>query len=190
MYKFISFFKKYWIFIFISLAGILYVASLLIKTPEEDKTSAIDKTASFESLTPGISNKGDVNTLLGKPLSSTTSGLFETSEYKSSVEMVPNVGYFINDKLSLLKRVVPAKEDEKSSSIISIYGTATNILFSKTANSTFDLYVYPSNGIAYLGHSDGTLLEVWYFQPTTIKDFIEKYGQDYSTNKPVDNTLY
>jgi len=54
------------------------------------------------------------------------------------------------------------------------------VLYSQAPNASFDLFVYPANGIAYLGHSDGTILEIWYFPPVeNIDMFIENYGQGY-----------
>lgn len=169
----------------IVLAAILYIVNLFLKgsslTPIPTPTS-ITQRASYKDIVPGLSSEADLKKSLGTPLKTTTSELGIIDEYKSTSELRHHIATIKNEKVVFFKEIVSAKDETTSTNVTNIYGVAPNILYSKSPNSTFNLYVYPSNGIAYLGHSDGTLLEIWYFEPTTIDNFINLWGKDYLTS--------
>lgn len=159
--------------------------ALLTKTQKVSPSpTPAPQRATFRDITPGISNEADLSKMLGTPLKSTTNNGITTDEYKSTSPVRNSIGIIENGKVSLIRQIVGSSENITADSITNIYGKAPEILYNKAPNSVFRLYVYPSNGIAYLGHSDGTLLEIWYFVPTTIEDFISKWGQNYQTNQP------
>jgi hypothetical protein len=187
MKKILLIIKKYWFLPLISLAAIAYIANLLIKssTPANPLTPSSQE-ASFGSITPGIATQNDVNKILGMPLKTTQQQGQTINEYKSSVNLLPHTAYFTNNTLTVFKEIVSSVDKKDSSSITNIYGVAPNVLYSKSPNSSFNLYVYPSNGLAYIGHVDGTLLETWYFQPTTIENFMSKLAPDYLLSPPTE----
>lgn len=170
---------------FAVLAAVLYVAKLII-VPTQTKISSSptpsSQVASFRSITPGVSTETDLKTLLGTPIKTTVDKNQNIDEFKSTSELRRHIAIVQSGKVIFFKEIVSAYDKTTAKDIINIYSVAPNILFNKLPNSTFNLYVYPSNGIAYIGHIDGTLLEIWYFQPTTIDDFTSKWGQDYSTS--------
>lgn len=184
MNKFKAFVKKYfWVFVLIIVVfSIVGDAYLQRKDGQAQPTpTPIAQKASYKSITPGVSTESDLTKLLGTPLKTTINGAEKTDEYKSTSELRRHVAIVQGEKVVFIKEIVSAHDTTKASDIISIYGASSNTLYTKYPNSTFNLYVYPSNGISYLGHKDGTLLEIWYFQPTTITSFLSTWGTDYST---------
>jgi hypothetical protein len=184
MRKIFEFIKKYWLVIMVVLAAILYVINFFLKgqAPTIAPTpTQVAQTASYNNIFPGVSTESDLNKSLGAPLKTTISGNIKTDEYKSTSELRHHIAIIQGEKVSFIKEIVSAHDTTTATSITNIYGKAPKILYGKSSNSTFNLYIYPSNGIAYLGHADGTLLEIWYFQPTSFEDFVSKWGQDYST---------
>lgn len=185
MQKIISFIKKYWILLFTVLAAVLYIAKLII-VPAQTKVSPSptpsDQVASYKSIVPGVSTEADLKTLLGTPVKTTIDKNQSTDEFKSTSELRRHIATIQNGKVTFFKEIVSSNDKTTANDIINIYGSATDVLYSKLPNSVFKLYVYPQNGIAYIGASDGTLLEIWYFKPIDISNFISQWGQEYSTS--------
>lgn len=146
---------------------------------EKVDPSPFNKIASFDEIIPGKTSIEKINELLGKPLDSTKSGDLDVFNYKSENQYRTHKVYSKDGLTELIIEEI-VNENKTANDVRKIYGIAPEILYEKTLTSVFNLYVYPSNGIAYLGHEDGGVLEIWYFVPTTIEDFITKWGSDYS----------
>lgn len=142
-------------------------------------STPVNKIADFNEIIPGKTSLERINELLGKPLNSTVSGELNVSSYKST-NQYRNHKVYSKDGLAELVVEEIINGSKTANDIRKIYGIAPEMLYEKTLSSVFNLYIYPSNGIAYLGHEDGGILEIWYFVPTTIDDFITKWGSDYS----------
>lgn len=142
-------------------------------------STPVNKIADFNEIIPGKTSLERINELLGKPLNSTISGELNVSSYKST-NQYRNHKVYSKEGLAELVVEEVINGSKTSNDIRKIYGIAPEMLYEKTLSSVFNLYIYPSNGIAYLGHEDGGILEIWYFVPTTIDDFITKWGSDYS----------
>ena len=186
MRKLFDFIKRHsWIWVLI-IVLIAVIGDSLLSSQQKTSPSPtpIPQKATFKDVVPGISNESDLNKVLGTPIKSTTNNGVTTDEYKSASPVRKSIGIIENGKVSLIKQIIGSSENITADSVTNIYGKAPEILYSKAPNSVFRLYVYPSNGIAYLGHSDGTLLEIWYFVPTSIENFMTQWGQDYQTTQP------
>lgn len=174
------------------LAVVLYIINSLLKPPATINPSPtpVNKVATFGTIIPGASTEKDVSSVWGRPISTNEEGSQKTSEYKSTNQYRFNQAIFTNGTANLIKEIINSNDNKDASSITSVYGTAQDILYEKLPSSVFSLYVYPQNGIAYLGASDGTLKEIWYFQPTTIDRFIADWGQNFSKTKVEDTNTY
>jgi outer membrane protein assembly factor BamE (lipoprotein component of BamABCDE complex) len=183
--------KKYWFIPLVSIAAIVYLASILIKSPPPTiSPTPVTKTATFDSLTPGISTQDQVNTDLGKPVNTKTTDGQTVFDYKSTSQNRFHQVTFTNGVATLIKEVVTSTDNIKSDFVTNNYGVAPYMFYNNNANNAFNLYIYPSNGIAYLGHTDGTILEIWYFQPTTIDDFTKNWGTGFSKTQPIGGGAY
>lgn len=149
------------------------------KKPEVVTSQTENKIISLKNIVPGKTSVEKINELLGTPIESTKSGSLDIYNYKSSNQYRQHQVYS-KDGLSELIVEEIVNGEKTSYDIQRIYGAPPEILYEKTLTSFFNLYVYPNNGIAYLGHEDGTILEVWYFVPTKIEDFISKWGSGFS----------
>jgi len=195
MKKIITFLKKYlwvWIIIIVVVAytGDLYLQKAGQKPSATPSPTPVSQTASYKSIVPGIGTETELTKLLGKPLTQSTTGNQALLTYKSTNVYRHHVAIIENGKVVLIKEIVNSNDNKNADSVTSVYGVAPNTLYSKLPGASFSLCVYPSNGIAYLGHPDGTLLEIWYFQPTTIEGFISSWGQDYSTTPTSNENVY
>lgn len=138
----------------------------------------------FQKIIPGVSSKSDVISLLGKPLIEEGN----TIEYKSSSPNFNHQVIFDQEKVSFVKEIVTLKEKDtkKAQNIIKVYGEPKKMFFGPDAEAGFYLFVYPENGVAYIGHPEsGMLLEIWHFPPTDMESFVNKYAQGYSETRQI-----
>lgn len=194
MKKIVGFFKRFWLLILIVLSIILFTADKIIKTktpgPPVSSTPISTRVADYKSIVPGKSTLDEINNLLGFPIEQNEENGKITAEYGSSSKYRNNIVIVQNGVASLIKEVVTATDNKKAESVTGVYGIAPYRLYDQRPNATFDLYVYPNNGIAYIGHEDRTLLETWYFQPTTIEVFSSSWGQGYSARPSTKQNPY
>lgn len=136
------------------------------------------KGASYDTLVPGFSSKSDAIEKLGAPLNGPDS---PSLEFKSSNPNLPHEVIIANDKVVFIKEIIKVEGGKTSNDIIELYGEALKVLYGPDSIHGFNLYVYPDKGIAYLGHiKEPLLLEIWYFQPTTLQEFKAKWASGYS----------
>lgn len=191
MNKFSLFIKKFWFIPLVLVVAIIYIANLLVQTPKNKPTPTLSaKAPTFKTITPGISTVDQVNSSLGKPIDTKSENNSIVSDYKSkSVNRFHQITS-TNGTVTLIKEAVTFDQNIKSEYITNEYGDSIYILYPKSNYQYFDLHVYPSNGIAYLGHPDGTVSEIWYFQPTTIDNFLKTWGTNYSQILPSNSAPY
>lgn len=192
MMKIISFIKHYtWVWIIVLvLFAVIGDAILTQKQKQPPSPTPIPKIASYNSITPGVNTKTDLDRLLGSPLRTIKQEDQTRLEYKSTNVNRPHIAFERNGVVELIKEIVNSTDKKTVSDIVSVYGEPTHTLYSKNPNNTYNLYVYSQNGIAYLAHADGTLLEIWYFIPMTIEDFVKNWAPDYSESTPPPNQYY
>ncbi len=175
------------IIMFFSIISII-ILFFAIKKPN-DKTDTISKITSIDEIKIG-SSKEEIDNLIGKEIESTRSGELTMNTYKSGNIYRPNQIFFKNDISELIIEEITDKS-VTTKVLGEKYGFPTNILYEKLEHSTFNLFVYLDEGIAYLGHENGGLvLEIWYFKPTDIKNLIKKYAQNYQENPYTEQTGY
>lgn len=181
----LNFIKKYWLLILIILTVLLLIINKILdlKSPPEIAPSPTPNAASYKSLYPGKSTEDDVSKLLGLPLNITTEDEKEIAKYQSSNKYRNNIVIYENGKVAIIKQVINNSDNLNSDYVTGKYGTAPYILYPQYPEDAFNLYVYPQNGIAYLGHTDKTILEIWYFEPTSIDDFVSRWAKGYSRRK-------
>lgn len=185
--------KKLILITIISMSSLIFIVYKI--NNDQDKiiqgtpiSSPISGIANFEEIIPGKTSIERINELLGKPLSSTSSGDLDVSNYKST-NQYRNHRVYSKDGLAELVIEEVINKSKTAKDIQKIYGVAPESLYSQSPNSSFKLYIYAGKGIAYLGHVDGTILEIWYFVPTTIDNFIETWGKDYSKVRSTENVV-
>lgn len=184
--------KTVLVFLVITLGFIFFNQTKEKKVTVPTQTSTSSEIATFEGISPGTAfNEDEINEKLGFPVSTKEEkdGV-EVSDYRSTNEYRNNQLKIQNGTIKFIREVVNLDAKKSSEDIIKTFGISTYVLYNKDSSSVFDLYVYPNNGIAYLGHEDGTLLEIWYFQPTDINNFIETWATNYQEEKPTVTSQY
>ncbi len=168
--------------------GIIYTL-LTSKNEEEQVVEApieFGEGISYNSIVPGTSTEDAVIEQLGEPLSINREGTTKALEFESSSPARNHEIILENSQTVFIKEIVSINDNLKAKDLIQKYGEPNSTLYNTIdPNASFSLYVYENQGLAYLGHEDGTLIEIWYFPPTTLEDFINQWAQGYSILKPL-----
>lgn len=177
---------RYKYFIIVSIAILVSLAFTLEGGRQEEvQTEIAENGAEYENIIPGKDSEDELKQAFGNELSSENIGTQKINEYKSTSPTRNHQAIIEDGKVSLIKEIVSMSDSLTAKDFKDEYGESPVMLYDKTdPNSSFFLFVYPGRGLAYLGHNDGTLLEVWYFPPTVISDFINNWATSYSLEKP------
>lgn len=183
MIKIISYIKKRSIILVVFLivaSTLVFISNKKQSVPTTSPTPfSITKIAIFNSIQPGQTSLDKVNELLGKPIKTEDLDGKTIVEYKSTNKFRTHLVEIQNGTAVFIKQVVNSIDGINASDIRKEFGIEKYILYEKKENSTFNLFVYPENGIAYFGHNDGTILEIWYFLPTDIDTFLKSWAVDF-----------
>lgn len=160
-----------------SILSLLFIFGQVLKNKTGTAPPKNLSQATFDSITPGVSTTDEVTNKFGKPINEDPNSL----EFKS---LSPNRNNQVNINqgvVSLVKEIITLQDTRRITDITKVYGLAQKILYGPDAGAGFYLFVYPINGLAYVGHPEsGLLLEIWYFPPTDLAGFETNYAKGYS----------
>lgn len=167
----------------ISLVALIFIIVVINKDKNNEKIVTSTEAPVYKNLQPGKSSGSDIINNLGQPIESSTIGDTTTFEYPSNNPNFNDQYKIKEDSLELIKHIVSSKDNIKISDINNTYGNYENVLYKSSSHSGFNLYIYPSKGIAYYGHQgSGIVLEIWYFKPMTFDTFKASFSEGYSEN--------
>jgi hypothetical protein len=187
MRNILSLIKKRFVIIALVFVALVVVVYLQIDDRKRSASpSPSPASVFFHSFGIGTASKKEVVDKFGKPTKSTTEGNNETLYYPTKVDTLKNELSFQNDNLSFVKENINSKDDVNLKTLLTTYGEPERILYGPYAYSGYQLYTYPSKGIAYITNpNSGIVLEIWYFQPCSYVDFSSLWGKEYSETMPI-----
>lgn len=128
-------------------------------------------------------NRSDIEQELGKPIGQQDLQGQLYTFYNSFVPDEKHSVVYEGDKVVFFKQILRTG-DVAYSEIKEIYGEDYTILYGPGVNAGLVLYVYPEKGFAfYANESKEDILELWYFEPITIEDFVNKWASDFSVDR-------
>jgi len=176
----LSFLKKYFIFILLAFVA---ATLLLIRVLSKKPTSLIpmpSNAPSWQGIIPGKTTTDELRSQLGQPQEVSD----KTYLYSSTNQFLPNEVVLKNNKVGLIKEKIIGKE-KVFSDFTSKFGESDAVLYGPDSAAGFYLHLFLKNGLAVLANSEGgTVLEVWYFSPTGLSEFIAEWGAGYSQSRP------
>lgn len=186
----LSLIKKYWLFALLAfVATILFAAKLFLPAPQEVKPipAPVPSAPSWNGITPGQTTTQKLPELIGTPEPKETVNDQTTYDVQRQGGGPPHEIITQDGTVGLVK-------DRVLSGNISLfkqkYGAPEGEYWGEHQSVGFKTYVWPKNGIAAVAHAvDGSLYEVWYFQPTTLQAFLSTWGKGLTT-EPQQNTGY
>lgn len=184
----VNFFRNHKRLLIVIAALVFFAAFIfLFGIPKKaSNTSLKPGQAVWNGLIPGSSTKEDVISKLGQPVFETRNGSTTTDDYKSTSPTRNHQVIYNGDQSAFMKEIVSVNDTTTLTDLQKLYGQPEATLYGADAQNGYNLYVYLSKGVAYLGNPvSDTLLEIWYFPPTDLQTFISKWGTGYSTTIPV-----
>lgn len=163
------------------IVGLLFVSSSLKQDTNTTLSSPTPKSSlpAWNNFEPNESSYEEILSKLGQPISESQ----DISNFKSSSATRNHQVYFKDRKAQLIKQVVTAQDNLKTTYITNTYGQAPLVLYGEDAEDGMYLYVYSFSGVAFLGNlNTEDLREIWYFQAVSNEEFKNLYAKDYSTN--------
>lgn len=169
--------------IIISIICIIFVSYLLIfKKNKQNINNPINETGlAYNNLLPGKSTINDIKNTLGTPKKESSNGSTTTLEYNSTNPNFNNQILLDSGTLDVVKQIVSSKDNISISELNQKYGNYEDVLYKSSSYNGFNLYIYPSKGLAYIGHQgSGIVLEIWYFKPMSFETFKSTLGKGFS----------
>lgn len=174
-------FKKYWLIVLLAfIATILVIINFFItnknngqKTPVQTAVPSV----SWKGVVPGQTNKDQLVKLLGTPDPAYSNPTNNTYAYPRE-QGPPNLVFLDGDKVGLIKEMVTSGN---LSQYIQKYGKPEGEYWGENQESGFKIYIFSKSGLAVMAHQkEGLVVEIWYFQPTTLENFLAIWGRDLS----------
>ena len=171
--------------IFTIALGVLFTSTFNSDTkPSEVKKP--QNQASYKSISPGISTKEEVIDMLGEPKKEEENNSKTRLEYISETLARNHEVITENETVVFIKEIITINENRSTKEITDKYGNTEYILYGQHSAVDIYLYIYPEAGIAYEGDpADGTIIEIWYFEPTTFENFKQTWGKNHSPSPPI-----
>ena len=183
-----KFIKEHWFLIFLAfLATVLVTLKFLIYiTPIPLQPSSVSQSNTWKEIVPQVSTSKDLQKILGQPIDIQKEKDLVVYFYPSETENWPTKIYVseTTQKVTLIKRFFPSPS-ETYQSFISQFGPPDKELFGPHQGAGFSVFVFLKKGVAIVANpNSGMILEIWYFSPTTLEDFLSSWGKDLTSTPP------
>ncbi len=141
----------------------------------------------WNGLVPGQSTKENILNNLGKPEEEKTEEGKTILKYPTTNNYRQNSLDIQNDKLSVVKEEVIGNEKGRLQDYVTKYGQPEFVGYGPYADQYFKTFVFSNKGVAIVANPiDGVIIQIWYFQPTSVESFRSAIGKDISDKPPVD----
>jgi outer membrane protein assembly factor BamE (lipoprotein component of BamABCDE complex) len=175
--------KKNKLIILISI--LVSLSIFLIKQSSSKKENIVQDnllpTKNIDNIVPGKFTEDEVIRKLGKPSSTLISGSKKTLFYISNNPNIDHEIEILDNKVNIIRKQVTEKDNIKKKDLLDKYGTPEYLLYGPIYTARIVLYAYPNRGLAFLASENSDfVLNIWYFIPTDLDNFIKKYAQEYS----------
>jgi hypothetical protein len=167
--------KNYWIFlVLLSTIILLATVSFILKRAPISSPTA----SSWRGVRPGETTESELKTKLGDPKNEYQLEEEKIFEYSSDYKFYPNQIHTEKGKVALIKEQITYERDLNLKSFIKDYGDPSLIMYEKDLGNSYPLNIFLDKGVLVAAHiSDGSVIEIWYFQPVTKEEFMTTIGK-------------
>lgn len=170
------------------LAGALLISltifALFIISLNQNKTlKEPSGTAWQEDIFAGTTTKNELELKLGPPTKIEEREASTSYFYTSTDQFRPHEIKITNDIVNLIKEQVPDQDKGNLSDYIQKYGQPEVILFGPHGTFSPGHFWGQKGLLVFANKFDGTIVEIWYFKPTTLENFLSQHP-DLSQQEP------
>lgn len=168
-------------------ATLIVAAKVFIKPAPQrvvSQATPLPSAPSWNGVLPGKTTVDQILSLVGKPESEESQNGRTELEIKRNGDGPPHSIITQGNTVKLVKdRVLTGNLDTFKEK----YGEPENQYWGEHQKVGFKTYVWTKNGIAVVAHNlDGAVFEVWYFEPTTLENFLSNFGKNLSVERKKD----
>ncbi len=169
------------IFLLSLLVVVILVTELFARRlPQETAVNA------WKNIIPGKTTPEEVESSLGQPQQKAEIEGKMTYFYQSPIPDWPDKIQLSEDQkvVEIIKHYFPSAS-ENYQSFLDKYGSPDKELFGPHAQAGFSVFVFLQKGVAVIANPDsGKVMEIWYFPPKNLGEFLTLYGKDLSSTPP------
>ncbi len=185
MLNIIIFIKRFWyifVFIFLVLMLVIFVVLQNKKISTISGPSPSPQLTSYKNVIPGKTTLEELKSQLGSPVEISNQGNLQIYKYPSQFTNYPSQFFVSSDKVNFVIEPVKYEEKRNIQDYLNEFGQPDKKLYNPNLGPAIPGYLYLSKGVIAFAHdADGTLIEVWYFEPTTLANFMNTWGKDLVT---------
>lgn len=169
--------RRYWFFILLSfLAGVLFFLRLFPGVPRAVPSPKPLVYPEWRGVVPGKSLVVDLNKFLGEPTEVTAQDGKHIFSFLPEEGGPPHQVTTENNIVGLIREQYYGAD--KLADFEKKHGPPEGEFFGPYQDMGFRVFVFPETGVAVVSNAqDGTTIEAWYFKPTTLPGFLEKWGK-------------
>lgn len=166
--------KEYVLIILTSLALIIFSLYIFNRFRQNESPTGI---MWLSKIAPGETTSEQLKKALGEPIEATTEGSITTYSYPTTNEKRPTKVGVQENVVDLIQESVIAKEKGLLSDYIAKYGNPEAVLYGKYDFAS-PANFWGSKGLVVYGNPvSGLIIEIWYFPPMSLKEFLGKYPE-------------
>lgn len=159
----------------------LFFAAIYSFTHKKTPQNQTPQIAWQDDIRAGVTTRNELESKLGPPLKSQAIENGQTLVYPSTNEVRPHEVDITGNTISTIKEQVIADEKGSLPGYIQKYGQPEQIIYGKH-DTIAPGHFWGQNGLLIFANDhDGTIIEIWYFKPTTIGNFLQQ-NPDLSIN--------
>lgn len=173
----INLLKKYW---FVFGLFLVVIVLLLIKIYLPDQVSKTPK-LTWRGVVPGKEKVDSLITKLGRPQNQSYENGKLALEYVKGEE-IESLVYVQNNTVDLVKDY--SSRNKKLSDFENEFGKPEEEFYGPHQSAGFKVFVFAPTGVAVIAKPEtGTVIEVWYFEPTNLQTFLSRWGTGFTTER-------
>lgn len=158
---------------------VLFILSLgQGKTSKEPPGTAWQK-----DIFAGTTTRNELESKLGAPTKIEERGDGTSYFYSSTDQFRSHEIEITNDVINLIKEQVPDQNKGELSDYIQKYGQPEAVLFGPHGTFSPGHFWGQTGLLVFANKFDGTIVEIWYFKPATLEDFLSQHP-DLSQQEP------
>lgn len=159
------------------LATILVVLRVFVAPPEKPQGPPVGP--SWKGVVPGQTQEPELKNSLGEPENVSRGGTQTIFSFKSA-SGPPDRVILENNTVGIIK--THYFEGRSLDSFLEEYGKPDGEFWGEYNTVGFKTYVFLKNGIALVANPNGgVVVQIWYFKPTAMVEFLSRWGQELST---------
>lgn len=169
--------------IIIGLISALIFAFAIYSFSQKPKPQTQPQQASWQNIYAGTTSERELTSTLGPPNKKDTANDLQTYYYPTENEYRPNTVEIKENKVSIIKEQITPNQSINLSEFSAKYGPSENTLYGHYGTIAPGYFWSRHGLLVFAGQNEGNVLEIWYFAPTTLGNFLES-NSDLETEEP------